>query len=104
MIKLTNLCNNSFGSNKVEIVFTLHLLTWQGWFELASARHSMGASRINSALFDLKYHSAATTLQLNNLDGKSIPFLQHLCILLVGTQNYLYHVHSVVELLFCWFT
>nr|XP_009785304.1 PREDICTED: uncharacterized protein LOC104233588 isoform X4 [Nicotiana sylvestris] len=41
----------------------------QGWFELASARHSMGASRINSALFDLKYHSAATTLQLNNLDA-----------------------------------
>nr|XP_009796918.1 PREDICTED: uncharacterized protein LOC104243432 isoform X4 [Nicotiana sylvestris] len=29
----------------------------------------MGASRINSALFDLKYHSAATTLQLNNLDA-----------------------------------
>ncbi|XP_009608535.1 uncharacterized protein LOC107775137 isoform X2 [Nicotiana tabacum] len=41
----------------------------QGWFELASARHSMGASRINSALFDLKSHSAATTLQLNNLDA-----------------------------------
>ncbi|MCE0480745.1 hypothetical protein HAX54_037848 [Datura stramonium] len=38
----------------------------QGWLELASARHSMGASRISSALFDLKSHSAATTLQLNH--------------------------------------
>ncbi|XP_060193299.1 uncharacterized protein LOC132622666 isoform X2 [Lycium barbarum] len=41
----------------------------QGWLELASARHSMGASRINSALFDLKSHSAATTLQLNHQDA-----------------------------------
>ncbi|KAM3286556.1 coiled-coil domain-containing protein isoform X1 [Capsicum chacoense] len=40
----------------------------QGWLELASARHSMGASRISSALFDLKSHSAATTLQLNHQD------------------------------------
>lgn len=31
----------------------------------------MGASRISSALFDLKSHSAATTLQLNHQDGKS---------------------------------
>ncbi|KAF8406719.1 hypothetical protein HHK36_008811 [Tetracentron sinense] len=31
----------------------------KGWLELASARHSMGASRVNSALFDLKLHSAA---------------------------------------------
>ncbi|XP_058098608.1 uncharacterized protein LOC131243336 isoform X2 [Magnolia sinica] len=37
----------------------------QGWLELASARHSMGTSRITSALFDLKLHSAATTLQVN---------------------------------------
>lgn len=41
----------------------------QGWLELASARHSMGASRISSALFDLKSHSAATTLQLNHQDA-----------------------------------
>ncbi|KAJ8567066.1 hypothetical protein K7X08_019274 [Anisodus acutangulus] len=41
----------------------------QGWLELASARHSMGASRIGSALFDLKSHSAATTLQLNHQDA-----------------------------------
>lgn len=38
----------------------------QGWLELASARHSMGSSRISSALFDLKSHSAATTVQLNH--------------------------------------
>ncbi|XP_010316257.1 uncharacterized protein [Solanum lycopersicum] len=41
----------------------------EGWLELASARHSMGASRISSALFDLKSHSAATTLQLNHQDA-----------------------------------
>ncbi|XP_042493746.1 uncharacterized protein LOC122073259 isoform X2 [Macadamia integrifolia] len=37
----------------------------QGWLELASARHSMGISRVTSALFDLKPHSAATTTQVN---------------------------------------
>ncbi|XP_043714389.1 coiled-coil domain-containing protein 115 [Telopea speciosissima] len=36
----------------------------QGWLELASARHSMGTSRVSSALFDLKQHSAATTTQV----------------------------------------
>ncbi|CAN4079376.1 unnamed protein product [Withania somnifera] len=41
----------------------------QGWLELASARHSMGASRISSALFDLKSHSAATTVQINHKDA-----------------------------------
>ncbi|CAL5383333.1 unnamed protein product [Camellia sinensis] len=40
----------------------------QGWLELAGARHSMGASRISSALFDLKSHCAATTLQITE-DG-----------------------------------
>ncbi|KAF8405560.1 hypothetical protein HHK36_010467 [Tetracentron sinense] len=43
----------------------------QGWLELASARHSMGASRVNSALFDLKLHSAVTTLQVAEQDGES---------------------------------
>lgn len=37
----------------------------QGWLELASARHSMGTSRVSSAFFDLKDHAAATTLQVN---------------------------------------
>ncbi|XP_012073631.1 coiled-coil domain-containing protein 115 isoform X2 [Jatropha curcas] len=37
----------------------------QGWLELAGARHSMGASRINSALLDLKVHSASTLLQVS---------------------------------------
>ncbi|GMY28078.1 coiled-coil domain-containing protein 115 [Fagus crenata] len=40
----------------------------QGWLELASARHSMGVSRINGALFDLKFHSAATSLQVSQPD------------------------------------
>ncbi|GAB2243532.1 hypothetical protein Droror1_Dr00023660 [Drosera rotundifolia] len=43
----------------------------QGWLELASARHSMGPSSINTALLDLKSHDAATTLQLSShrIDG-----------------------------------
>ncbi|KAL6317242.1 hypothetical protein AAG906_029995 [Vitis piasezkii] len=40
----------------------------QGWLELASARHSMGASRISSSLFDLKLHSAATSLRVTEDD------------------------------------
>lgn len=44
----------------------------QGWLELASARHSMGASRVNGALLDLKLHSAATSLQVIQNDGKFI--------------------------------
>ncbi|XP_051118139.1 uncharacterized protein LOC127242599 isoform X2 [Andrographis paniculata] len=37
----------------------------QGWLDLASARHSMGASRVNSAMFDHKSHRASTTLQVS---------------------------------------
>ncbi|KAK2664053.1 hypothetical protein Ddye_002627 [Dipteronia dyeriana] len=40
----------------------------QGWLELASARHSMGASRINGVLLDLKGHSADTSLQVSRYD------------------------------------
>ncbi|KAK4434112.1 hypothetical protein Salat_0573900 [Sesamum alatum] len=45
---------------------TLSSALRQGWLELASARHSMGASRVNSALFDLKSHHASTTVQVND--------------------------------------
>lgn len=38
----------------------------QGWLELASARHSMGAARVSSTLFDLKSHHASTTLEVDN--------------------------------------
>ncbi|KAK3226969.1 hypothetical protein Dsin_006831 [Dipteronia sinensis] len=40
----------------------------QGWLELASARHSMGASRINGVLLDLKVHSADTSLKVSRYD------------------------------------
>ncbi|KQJ83499.1 coiled-coil domain-containing protein 115 isoform X2 [Brachypodium distachyon] len=36
----------------------------QGWLDLASARHSMGASRVSSTLFDHKEQCAATKLQV----------------------------------------
>ncbi|KAL5155013.1 hypothetical protein HKD37_19G054222 [Glycine soja] len=50
-------------------------ISTEGWFDLASARHSMGASRINSSLLDLKFHSAATTLKITNYDGTQPCFM-----------------------------
>ncbi|CAN7127773.1 hypothetical protein BRARA_G01089 [Brassica rapa] len=43
-----------------------------GWFDLASARHSMGTLRINSTLLDLKFHPAASTLQVTEQDVESL--------------------------------
>lgn len=43
----------------------------QGWLELASARQSMGSSRVSSALFDLKYHRAATLMEVDHDDADS---------------------------------
>ncbi|KAL8131050.1 uncharacterized protein LOC141711373 [Apium graveolens] len=43
----------------------------QGWLELASARQSMGSSRVSSALFDLKYHRAATLMEVDQNDADS---------------------------------
>ncbi|CAN6934769.1 unnamed protein product [Brassica oleracea] len=43
---------------------------WQGWFDLASARHSMGTLCINSTLLDLKDHSAASTLQVTDQEAR----------------------------------
>ncbi|XP_021717738.1 coiled-coil domain-containing protein 115-like [Chenopodium quinoa] len=40
----------------------------QGWFDFASARYSMGTSRVNSVLLDLKEHSAATRLEVEKGD------------------------------------
>lgn len=45
----------------------------QGWLELASARHSMGGSRVNTALLTLKQHSAATKVEVNYDNGISLP-------------------------------
>ena len=44
----------------------------QGWLELASARHSMGASRVNTVLLDHKFHPAATSLLVTQDEGKGI--------------------------------
>lgn len=45
----------------------------QGWLELASARYSMGTSRVNSSLLDLKFHSAATTLKISENENGTQP-------------------------------
>ncbi|KAH0868732.1 hypothetical protein HID58_075754 [Brassica napus] len=44
----------------------------EGWFDLASARHSMGTLRINSTLLDLKFHPAASTLQVTEQDVEAL--------------------------------
>ncbi|KAI3797181.1 hypothetical protein L1987_32434 [Smallanthus sonchifolius] len=51
--------------NYLILIQTLSSTLRQGWLELASARHSMGASRVNTALLSLKHHSAATTVELD---------------------------------------
>ncbi|CAA7020091.1 unnamed protein product [Microthlaspi erraticum] len=44
----------------------------EGWFDLASARHSMGTLRVNSTLLDLKDHPAASTLQVTDQEDESL--------------------------------
>ncbi|XP_074286569.1 uncharacterized protein LOC141611827 [Silene latifolia] len=48
----------------LSLIHSLSSTLRQGWFDLASARYSMGASRVNSVLLDLKEHSAATYLEV----------------------------------------
>lgn len=59
----------------------------QGWLELASARHSMGASRLNTVLLDHKFHPAATSLLVTRDEGKGI--------YRVYLQNH--HISTVLE-------
>ncbi|KAL2499216.1 hypothetical protein Adt_24766 [Abeliophyllum distichum] len=59
----------------------------QGWLELASARHSMGASRINSTLFDLKLHPASTTLQVNDQSAAPDRELPHFTLCKWASSN-----------------
>lgn len=49
--------------------FYYYYFLLQGWLELASARQSMGSSRVSSALFNLKYHRAATLMEVDQNDG-----------------------------------
>ncbi|XP_010536480.1 PREDICTED: coiled-coil domain-containing protein 115 [Tarenaya hassleriana] len=53
------------------LIDSLNSTLRQGWMDLASARHSMGALRVNSALLDLKVHPAATTVQVTEEDVDS---------------------------------
>ncbi|XVF35814.1 hypothetical protein REPUB_Repub19eG0003200 [Reevesia pubescens] len=52
------------------LIHSLSSTLRQGWLELASARHSMGASRVNTVLLDHKFHPAATSLLVNQAEGK----------------------------------
>ncbi|XP_020869599.1 coiled-coil domain-containing protein 115 isoform X2 [Arabidopsis lyrata subsp. lyrata] len=52
----------------------------EGWFDLASARHSMGTLRINSTLLDLKYHPAASTLQVTDQEVESLGSVPHFAL------------------------
>ncbi|KAJ3688902.1 hypothetical protein LUZ61_018066 [Rhynchospora tenuis] len=44
----------------------------EGWFDLASARQSMGHTRVSSKLFDHKVHSASTTVKITELDADNL--------------------------------
>ncbi|XP_076952007.1 uncharacterized protein LOC143625602 isoform X1 [Bidens hawaiensis] len=55
--------------NYLVLIETLSSTFRQGWLELASARHSMGGSRVNPTLLSLKPHSAATTVELDYCDN-----------------------------------
>ncbi|KAF6159791.1 hypothetical protein GIB67_030049 [Kingdonia uniflora] len=58
--------------NYITLMESLSSSLRQGWLELASARLSMGTSRVTSTLFDLNMHPAVTTLQVAPLDGESL--------------------------------
>ncbi|XP_072983691.1 uncharacterized protein [Typha latifolia] len=53
----------------IVLVDSLSSTLRQGWLELASARHSMGSSRISTTLLDHKVQSAATTVQVTESLG-----------------------------------
>ncbi|WRX31272.1 hypothetical protein QQP08_023759 [Theobroma cacao] len=59
------------------LIHSLSSTLRQGWLELASARHSMGASRVNTVLLDHKFHPAATTLLVTQDEGKVDAMKQH---------------------------
>ncbi|GMJ10555.1 hypothetical protein like AT1G20770 [Hibiscus trionum] len=54
------------------LVHSLSSTLRQGWLDLASARHSMGAYRLNTALLDHTSHPAATSLLVD--EGKEPHF------------------------------
>ncbi|GAA0185430.1 hypothetical protein LIER_32718 [Lithospermum erythrorhizon] len=65
-----------------------HLYQLSSWLDLASARHSMGASWISSVLFDLKNHNAATSVQYELLLSKSgRAQIQHLSMALKSKSD-----------------
>lgn len=61
----------------------------QGWFDLASARYSMGTARISSALFDLKEHQADSTVQVNESTGEEedLAHRQHFTLVKWGSYE-----------------
>ncbi|KAH7690979.1 hypothetical protein IHE45_02G086500 [Dioscorea alata] len=61
----------------VTLLHSLSSTLRQGWLELASARHSMGSSRVSSALLDLKVQSASTTCGVtDSVDGPHYTLLK----------------------------
>ncbi|KAH1121441.1 hypothetical protein J1N35_004601 [Gossypium stocksii] len=52
------------------LIHSLSSTLRRGWLELASARHSMGASRVNTVLLDHTSHPAATSLLVTQDEGK----------------------------------
>ncbi|CAJ2642724.1 unnamed protein product [Trifolium pratense] len=59
--------------NYLSLTHSLSSTLRQGWLELASAKHSMGTSRVNTSVLDLKSHSASTTLKITENDDGTQP-------------------------------
>ncbi|CAH9090848.1 unnamed protein product [Cuscuta europaea] len=66
------------------LIDTLSSTLRQGNLELSSARLSMGVSRINSTLLDLKPHSATTVLDVFHPEGSK---MDHVCFKLCKWAN-----------------
>ncbi|XP_022739476.1 coiled-coil domain-containing protein 115 [Durio zibethinus] len=52
------------------LIHSLSSTLRQGWLDLASARHSMGVSRVNTVLLDHKFHPASTSLLVTQDEEK----------------------------------
>uniref|UniRef100_A0A0D3BLX3 tRNA synthetases class I catalytic domain-containing protein n=1 Tax=Brassica oleracea var. oleracea TaxID=109376 RepID=A0A0D3BLX3_BRAOL len=70
-----------------------------GWFDLASARHSMGTLRINSTLLDLKDHSAASTLQVTDQEEYLVDMGALNCLLPTDQPRLSEHMDDIIKMI-----
>ncbi|XP_013626719.1 PREDICTED: cysteine--tRNA ligase 2, cytoplasmic-like [Brassica oleracea var. oleracea] len=81
------------------IFFLSSLMMKKGWFDLASARHSMGTLRINSTLLDLKDHSAASTLQVTDQEEYLVDMGALNCLLPTDQPRLSEHMDDIIKMI-----